>query len=245
MRTLRCPRELPTTGRLPVVVALGVLLTALLSGGVVHAHVSIDPIAAAAKAVQRYTVRIPNEKEVPTVKVRVEFPAGVVVSRFLPTPGWTREVEKDSTGTLVAATWSGGQIGPDEFQEFGFIARNPADAGTIGWKVYQTYQDGETVAWTGPAGSEKPAAITTIRAATAEEPPGPAATPAARAGGAVATPAGITVTPAPAGEPAAPPAVAGGSDLSLFLALGALVLALVALSLAIIALLRRPPLERT
>jgi len=206
-----------------------------LSAGVAGAHVTVEPREAPAGASQPYAVRVPTEKAVPTTRVRVEFPSEVIVSRFLPKPGWTREVEKDSAGRLTAVAWSGGEIAADEYEEFGFIARNPRQPGKIAWKAYQTYQDGQTVAWVGSEGADEPASVTTITAA-------PTGAPAEREDG---PPLGSSPpSSAPPGLVAneVVPRMGGrGSDLALVAALGAFTLAVVALILAIVGLRRPAP----
>lgn len=202
---------------------------ALALAGAASAHVTVEPREATANAFQRYLVRVPTEKDVPTVKVRLEFPSEVTVSRFLPKAGWQREVEKDSAGKIVAVTWSGGRIAPDEFEEFGFLARNPANPGKIAWKAYQTYEDGEIVEWTGPEGSDKPASVTTIKA-------GPAT---GATSGTVEQP-GQTALAAAAPNPASPGQPSSSADWSLFVAIGSGVLAIIALVLSGLGLARRP-----
>lgn len=220
---------------------IAALAAVVVSAGGASAHVTVEPRSSTARASERYTVRAPTEKAVPTVKIRVEFPTGVTVSRFLPKAGWKRDTEKDGTGRLVAVTWSGGQIAPEEFEEFVFIGRNPAEAGSISWKAYQTYQDGETVEWIGPDGSDRPASITTLRAAPAGSTVGSADEEADEARAAPGS-----KSSAPAGEVARSPsgagaqASAGGSDLPLFAGLAAAVLSVIALVLSGVALARRP-----
>lgn len=206
-----------------------------LAASVASAHVSVLPAEAPAGANQSYTVRVPSEKETPTVKVRVEFPPEAVVSRFMPKAGWTREVEKDSAGKIVAATWSGGRIASDEYEEFGFIARNPKETGKISFKAFQTYGDGETVAWANAEGQERPASVTTITTATAASTGGSIEQPGQSAAGA---PAGASTSSGAAAPPAA--SGRGTSDLGLFIALGAAGLALVGIALAAVSLARRP-----
>lgn len=142
-----------------------VYLVFTLALGVASAHVGVDPREVPPDTSQVFTVRVPNEKAEPTVKVRVEFPTALAVSRFQPKPGWTYELEKDSTGKVVGITWSGGKIGPNEYDEFAFIARTPKEAGTLAFKAYQTYQSGETAEWAGPSGSERPAPFVEVKAA--------------------------------------------------------------------------------
>jgi uncharacterized protein YcnI len=219
--------------------AFGASLAALLTLDVASAHVTVNPREAAPDSSQTFNVRVPTEKDEPTVKIRVEFPAGLADSRFQPKPGWTREVERDAQQRITAVTWSGSQIGPGEYDEFAFIARTPKDAGALSFKAYQTYQGGETVEWTGAEGSERPAALVAVKGAPAASAAGAseshgdgtAAQAAGKAAGAPATDAD-GASRAPVGT--------SGSDLSLFAALATGVLALIAIVLSGIALARRP-----
>lgn len=248
--------------------ALVLALVALVLGtGSVAAHVGVTPREARPGASEAFTVRVPTERDEPTVRVRVEFPSGLVVSRFQPKPGWQRELERDAAGRITAVTWSGGRIDPAEYEDFAFIARTPAGAGKLSFLAFQAYAGGETVEWTEGEGAPRPAAIVEIKAAAAgsganaanlsiEEAartqtsttggatsaPGVAATArtAAPAGGAsgVAT---TSVAPSADGAGLRPAAVAGpsGSDLPLFAAIIATLLAVLALALSSIALMRR------
>ena len=177
------------------------LVVALVVVGVASAHVTVNPPQVGTSTLATFTVRVPTEKDVPTIKLRVEFPASLVVSRFQHAPGWKREVEKDAAGRISAATWSGGQIASDEYEDFAFLARTPKDPGTLTFKAYQTYQGGETVAWVGAEGSDSPAPVVKVTAsgvgsgatASVEEPTVTGAATAASAAG-TETPAGPLVT---------------------------------------------------
>ncbi len=142
----------------------------LTFAGTASAHVTVWPKETTASSYERYTVRVPVEKDSNTVKVRLEFPAGVKVGTVLPVPGWTYEWEKDADGRFKSITWTAtaGGIKPHEFMEFGLSAKNPADPGTLTWKAYQTYADGTVVEWTGAAGSETPAPTVTVKKGTGE-----------------------------------------------------------------------------
>jgi uncharacterized protein YcnI len=96
-----------------------------------------------------FTIRVPTEKDVPTVSVRIEFPSALRVSRLKSKPGWVASVERDSAGVIIGATWSGGEIGPLEYDEFIFSGRTRETAGDLVFKAYQTYQGGEVVSWAG------------------------------------------------------------------------------------------------
>ena len=59
---------------------------------------------------------------------------------FQPKPGWTRT----QSGRVV--TWSGGEIGPGEFDEFGMSIHVPANPGTeLVFPATQTYANGKVV----------------------------------------------------------------------------------------------------
>ena len=221
------------------------LLGALLAVGVASAHVTVNPRVVAANSFAAFTVRVPTERDVPTTGVRIEFPAELTVSRFQPKPGWQREVEKNQAGAITAVSWSGGQIAPDEYDEFSFQARTPAEAGTLVFKAYQTYAGGETVAWIDGEEGEAPAPVVEVEAAastaqaagTVEDPAATTAAPGAAEG--VQTE--VTMASVAGGVPGgiAGETTSGGSDLPLFVALGSLVVAVLSLALSAVALARR------
>ena len=151
-----------------------------------QAHVNVYPKETATGAYEKYTVRVPVEKDVNTTKVKLEFPAGVKVSTVQPIPGWSYEFEKDKDGRNTALVWTAtdGGIKAHEFMEFAFVGANPKEEGSLAWKAYQTYADGEVVEWTGDKDSKTPASVTTVTAGVGEaghehgEAQAPAASPA-------------------------------------------------------------------
>jgi uncharacterized protein YcnI len=145
-------------------------LTTLLTLTVVaigFAHAVVYPKASTTGAYERYVIRVPNERKVPTTRVEITFPAGVKVNSFADVPGWTLEVTRDTAQRIVGAVWTG-SLPPERFVELPFVAANPKEAGTVTWPVIQTYADGERAEWTGPEGSKRPASSTTIAAASAK-----------------------------------------------------------------------------
>lgn len=120
------------------------------------AHVTIKPEEAPAGDYATLTVQVPNEKEIPTTEVRLEVPEGFTVSGVQPVPGWDHEFEEED-GVVEAIAWSGGELGPREFQQFLVSAKVPDEAGEFAWKATQTYEDGTAVEWIGPPDSEEPA----------------------------------------------------------------------------------------
>jgi uncharacterized protein YcnI len=144
------------------------LCTALLLAAVVavQGHITVQPTEMRASSFQKFTVRVPTERPEPTVKVRLEYPTGLGAPRIRPKAGWNYELEKDASGNVTAITWSGGEIGPDEFDEFEFQARTPTAPGPLVFKADQTYKGGEVVAWAGPPGDARPAATVEVRDST-------------------------------------------------------------------------------
>ena len=138
-----------------------------LTVGMAYAHVSVRPRESVVGASQKYTMRVPTEKAIPTVRIEIEFPAGADITSVDEAAGWTLEVKKDASGKSVSAVWSGSSIAPKQVAEFTFVARNPRDETKLAWKVIQTYEDGSRSEWTGAPGSRTPASVTTVKIAPA------------------------------------------------------------------------------
>ena len=145
------------------------------------AHVTVQPNEAIAGTFSRFVVRVPNERpDAATTKVVVKMPPLTFVS-FEPKDGWKRKVKmveldepidafgQEITEAVGKVTWSGGEIGPGEFLEFGFSARMPDAEETIVFRAIQTYSGGEVVRWTGAADSETPATTVTTYDLNLEE----------------------------------------------------------------------------
>lgn len=150
-------------------------MAVLLTAGALWAHAVVAPAVSTTRAYETYTLRVPNEKDVATVRVEIDFPPEVFVVSFSEVPGWDLDVERDDTGRAVGASWTG-DLAPHRFVELSFVGVNPAEPTTLVWPVDQTYRgpDGEeVVSWAGPADSEFPASRTEVRApedaAAAEE----------------------------------------------------------------------------
>jgi uncharacterized protein YcnI len=155
--TSRSPaRQALTAGGIAAVLTLVVTTLAL-------AHAVVYPKSSATGAFERYVVRVPNERRVATTRVEMQFPADIRVSSFEDVPGWTIDVARDTAQRIVGVAWTG-NLPPERFVELPFVAANPKTATEIHWPIIQTYADGEQVQWTGPAGSKRPASVTTIAA---------------------------------------------------------------------------------
>ena len=100
---------------------LGTIL-AFVPSTLLVAHITIWPKESAPGARERYTMRVPNEKQVNTVRIEGEFPAELNVYDFEFKPGWKIDFKKDDKGKITGASWTG-KIAPYEFVEFGMLAQ--------------------------------------------------------------------------------------------------------------------------
>ncbi|MGH7357841.1 MAG: YcnI family protein, partial [Candidatus Rokuibacteriota bacterium] len=152
------------------VVAAGIVLGA----GPALAHVSIDPGSAAQGGFATFAFQVPNEEDAAsTTQLEVEFPADhpIPFVSVEPVTGWTIDIEKsplpepvegeggEITEAVSTITWSGGTIGPGEFQQFLVSAGPlPDDTDHLEFKALQTYDNGDVVRWIQetPEGGEEP-----------------------------------------------------------------------------------------
>ncbi len=147
-------------------VAAATIALVLAIPAIVLGHAVVFPKASAPGAYERYVLRVPNERKVPTTKVEMRFPPEVRVTSFTDVPGWQLEVVRDSASRIVGAVWTG-SLSPERFMEFPFVAVNPKTGTEVHWPAYQTYANGERVEWTGAEGSKSPASVTTLSASSA------------------------------------------------------------------------------
>jgi len=136
----------------------------LLGTQLASAHIRIAPTESAVGAREKYTMRVPNEKQVGSSKIEGEFPAGLQVYDLEFKPGWKLDFKKDEKGAIVGATWTG-KIQPYEFVEFGMLAINPKQGSNLTWKFIQYYDDGTKEEFTGPVGSRLPAPVVNLKPA--------------------------------------------------------------------------------
>jgi len=140
---------------------LGTIL-AIVPSALLFAHITIWPKESAPGARERYTMRVPNEKQVATVRIEGEFPAELNVYDFEFKPGWKIDFKKDDKGKITGATWTG-KIAPYEFVEFGMLGLNPKEGSSLTWKFVQFYEDGMKEEFTGPVGSRYPSPVVTLK----------------------------------------------------------------------------------
>ncbi|MEU1729747.1 YcnI family protein [Streptosporangium sp. NPDC020145] len=158
-----------------VALTIGLALPAL-------AHVSINPGTAEQGGFTKVAFRVPNERDnASTEKVEVEFPTDhpLPFVSVKPVPGWdvkvvTGKLPKpvtteygEITEAVTKVTWSGGKIGPSQFQEFEVsMGMLPKDTDQLTFPTTQTYTGGEVVKWADPPkadGSEADRPVPTLR----------------------------------------------------------------------------------
>ena len=157
--------------RLAPFILLSTVMT--LTIALAYGHVSVRPRESVVGVSQKYTMRVPTEKTIPTVRIEIEFPADADITSVDEAAGWKLEVKKDASGRSLSAVWSGSSIAPKQVAEFTFVARNPREETKLAWKVIQTYEDGTKSEWTGLQGSRTPASVTTVKSAPANPPTTP------------------------------------------------------------------------
>ncbi|MVN88917.1 DUF1775 domain-containing protein [Deinococcus sp. HMF7620] len=143
---------------------LTLLSTMLLSVAGAHATVRTEAGLGESKVgiTETYRLNVPTEKEISTTQIRLVVPSGVSLTRFETAPGFTRTVTKNADGLVTEVVWKG-RVAPMEYARFFFQARNPAAAGDVVWKIYQTYSDGSVAAWDGSNPDQGPASTVTIK----------------------------------------------------------------------------------
>ncbi|MEV4625900.1 YcnI family protein [Micromonospora sp. NPDC049523] len=168
------PRRTATAAALVLGAALvGVFGVALPAS----AHVSVNPKEATQGGYGRVAFRVPNESDTAsTTKVEVNLPENAPVASVstIAVPGWTVALEKRKvdpplevhgsqiTEAVSKITWTasaGGEVKPEQFQEFGVSLGPLPEVDQLVFKVLQTYSDGNISRWIDEpvaAGAEEP-----------------------------------------------------------------------------------------
>lgn len=139
----------------------------ILFTGTADAHVTVKPSQSTPDAWETYTIKVPVEKDLNTVKIALKIPEGVAFKQYRPVPEWNVELTTADDGTVTAVAWTaeGDGIGPGEFQQFDFVAQNPGEDAELAWDAFQYYSDGSVVEWTGAEDADRPHSLTVISTA--------------------------------------------------------------------------------
>lgn len=143
--------------RLGAVIALAVII----APAVALAHAVVYPKTSRPGAYEKYVVRVPNERDLPTTRVELHFPDGLRVVSFGDVPGWKLQTLTDTAQRIIGAVWIG-VLPKERFVEFPFVAVNPKDSTSLSWPTYQTYEGGERVEWTSPDTASKTPVSSTL-----------------------------------------------------------------------------------
>jgi uncharacterized protein YcnI len=150
-----------TSGRRQVEKIGALLVALLLACSLIGARAVVFPKTSTPGAYEKYSLRVMNERDIPTLQVEINFPAGLRVVSFADVPGWKLQVLTDSTQRITGAVWRG-VLERQHFVEFPFLALNPKDSISLSWPTYQTYEGGERVEWTSPDTTSKTPVSTTL-----------------------------------------------------------------------------------
>jgi uncharacterized protein YcnI len=146
----------------PIAAGISILFaTILLASSIAWGRAVVFPKTSTPGAYEKYSLRVINERDVPTLQVEISFPAGLRVVSFGDVPGWKLQVLTDSTQRITGAVWRG-VLERQHFVEFPFLALNPKGSVSLSWPAYQTYEGGERVEWTSPDTSSKTPISTTL-----------------------------------------------------------------------------------
>ena len=138
-----------------VIMVVAVTASVLLAPATAFAHSKVIPGETGMAKDETFTVVVENEKDIPTVQVRLVLPEGLSGVEAYAKNGWN--VEMTGEPEVQQLTWTGGTISGELKDTFSFDAKVPAKETKLTWKIYQTYQDGSTVAWenTDPSAGDK------------------------------------------------------------------------------------------
>lgn len=129
---------------------LSVGLVASVLSSTAAAHVVVKPAEAPVASFQTFTVSVPSERDLPTTEVKLVLPKELKHVSPTVKQGWQIDVEKEGDGEMaqiVSLTWSGSEVPADFRDDFTFSAQTPSKPADLQWRAYQTYEDGQVVAW--------------------------------------------------------------------------------------------------
>jgi uncharacterized protein YcnI len=135
-------------------------VSALAIPAAASAHVVVSPGKAAPGSFVTFTMSVPNEKEIPTTRVRLAIPKGVTVYSVEAVPGWEWQVTR-AKGRITRLTVTG-SLPAGYFQRFAFVGAVPEKPAVLVWRAFQTYEDGSVVRWVGPPNADLPASRTVV-----------------------------------------------------------------------------------
>jgi len=125
------------------------------------AQVALDPTSVTPAAWERFTLRVVNQTDTPTVAVRIALPGAIQVLGVAAPPGFAARHEPATGNTAAAIEWSGGRVDRGALYEFAFLGRVAPDArpgAELVFPVRLTRANGSTVDWA-PGGAGRAPAV--------------------------------------------------------------------------------------
>jgi uncharacterized protein YcnI len=130
-------------------IALVAVAAWLAGAGAALGHIEVVPGTVPAGEATEFTIRVPNERDLPTIRVAVDFPAQVTVFSFAePPPGWRVTPLRRPDGRFRGVVYSGGKVPVGRYADFRLLG-TPFEEGLAVWPARQTYADGLVKPWTG------------------------------------------------------------------------------------------------
>jgi MYXO-CTERM domain-containing protein len=114
------------------------------------AHVEMSPDRVDPGSFTLFTVLSPNESNQPLTGLRLTVPGGMDVDAAAATPGFTTELVRDQAHRIVAISWQGGSVAPDDLGLFRLSASVGSSEATLHLVGVQTFADGTTRIWKTP-----------------------------------------------------------------------------------------------
>ncbi len=135
---------------------LAIVATFAIGAPRLDAQVAINPLNTTPAAWEKFGLRVFNQTDTPTVAVRLDVPAAMMVLGVANEPGWTFEVTQGQDSAPAVIRWKGGQIRRGEYVEFSFLGRLKADSRqedlVFGAAIDRA--SGSTVEWRAPEGQD-------------------------------------------------------------------------------------------
>src|SRR6266478_4523134 len=79
------------------------LIALFLISSIVGARAVVFPTTSMPSAYEKYTLRVMNERAVPTLRVEIHFPEGLRVVSFGDVPNWNIQILTDTTNRITGA----------------------------------------------------------------------------------------------------------------------------------------------
>lgn len=117
---------------------------------------------------ERFTLRVVNQTDTPTVAVRITLPEAIQVLGVAAASGFTARVEPATDHSAPVIEWSGGHLDRGGLVEFAFLGRVAPDArpgAELVFPVQITRANGSTVEWVRGGAGQPP--VATVEGTTA------------------------------------------------------------------------------